>query len=141
MGSFAASLKDYARKTGESLDDITREVVLEIGTRLVMRSPVGDGNLWVDPPPAGYVGGRFRANWQYGFNAIPSGALPDIDPSGQASIARMRPTVTAGVHYIANNLPYAQRLEDGWSRQAPAGMVGLTVIEFKGIVTDASAGK
>ena len=33
--------------------------------------------------------------------------------------------------FITNSLPYAYRLEyDGWSRQAPAGMVRVTVVEF-----------
>jgi len=35
--------------------------------------------------------------------------------------------------YLANNLPYAQRLEDGWSQQAPEGMVKLTVQRFQQI--------
>jgi hypothetical protein len=42
------------------------------------------------------------------------------------------------VHYITNNLPYAWRLEHGHSKQAPAGMVGLTVVEFAGIVDKAA---
>jgi hypothetical protein len=38
------------------------------------------------------------------------------------------------VHYIANNLPYAQALEDGHSTQSPPNaMVGLTVLKFQAI--------
>ena len=33
--------------------------------------------------------------------------------------------------YIQNNLPYANRLENGWSNQAPAGMVALTIAEVE----------
>lgn len=36
--------------------------------------------------------------------------------------------------FITNNLPYAKRIEDGYSAQAPAGMVKVTVNEFKSIV-------
>jgi hypothetical protein len=44
------------------------------------------------------------------------------------------------VHFLTNNLPYALRLEYGWSKnQAPAGMVGLAVAEFQSIVRDAAA--
>jgi hypothetical protein len=61
-----------------------------------------------------------------------------IDPSGAASNERIAETVpqkAAGmVHYIVNTTPYMQRLEDGWSKQAPNGMVALTVVAFGGIV-------
>ena len=36
--------------------------------------------------------------------------------------------------YITNNLPYAKRIEDGYSQQAPAGMVKVTIAEFDSIV-------
>jgi hypothetical protein len=32
--------------------------------------------------------------------------------------------------YIQNNLPYAERLENGWSKQAPHGMVKITLYEL-----------
>jgi len=35
---------------------------------------------------------------------------------------------------MENHVPYIQRLEDGYSTQAPAGMVKITVAEFEGIV-------
>ena len=37
-----------------------------------------------------------------------------------------------------NNAPYAQRIENGWSRQAPQGLVGLTVVMFQQIVREAA---
>lgn len=35
------------------------------------------------------------------------------------------------VIYLQNNLPYGPKLEDGYSSQAPGGMVGLTVAELQ----------
>lgn len=140
--SFTADLSRAVESRKDRMGTIVRKVVIDIGARVVMRSPVGDPSIWVSPPPAGYAGGRFRANWQYGFNAAPVGDLPDIDPSGEASNKRIRIGVTAapvaGMHYIANNLPYATRLERGHSSQAPSGMVGLTLIEYRGIVGEAA---
>jgi len=40
------------------------------------------------------------------------------------------------VIYLTNNLPYAQRLEEGYSQQAPAGMVALTIQEFQAIANE-----
>jgi hypothetical protein len=117
-----------------------RKVIIDVGASLVAKSPVGDGSLWKHPPPKGYVGGRFRANWQHGFNVMPSGTKSDIDPSGQVSIEAIQSRLGSvekgafGVHYIVNNLPYARVLEHGHSTQAPSGMVGLTVTEFESIV-------
>lgn len=133
--SFALDLKAFAEKFEANAELVTRKVILDVGKRLVEKSPVGDGDLWASPPPEGYVGGRFRANWQYAFNVVPTEALPDIDPTGQVSINRVAAASgEAGTHYLVNNLPYASRLEEGWSTQAPQGIVALTVIEFQGVV-------
>lgn len=136
MTSFVSDVSNFAKKATGKVDSVVRKVVLDIGTRIVERSPVGDADYWKSPPPPGYVGGRFRANWQYRFGTIPSGEVDKVDPSGKTSIVDIQKVFTspsAGIHYIANNLPYAKRLEQGWSRQAPSGMVALTMVEFQGI--------
>jgi hypothetical protein len=140
---FSLDISKFAAKAKGNMDKAVRKIVLDIGTRIVMRSPVGDDTYWKHPAPKGYIGGRFRANWQYGYSVAPQGALPDIDPTGAASIGRISDGIgsspAAGVHFLSNNLPYAQRLESGWStRQAPAGMVGVTVVEFQSIVANAA---
>lgn len=145
MASFVADLSAFASKAKSNMDKVVRKVVLDVGTSVVEKSPVGDGKFWKSPPPPGYVGGRFRGNWQYTFNAIPKGQLNIIDPSGSISIGRISKglggqTNVAGIHYVSNNLPYAQRLEEGWSyRQAPQGMVMLTVVEFQSLFKRAAA--
>jgi len=137
--SFAADVSKWCKKEApEKTGAIIRKIVIEVGNRIVYRSPVGDASYWQEPAPPGYVGGRFRANWQYGFGFVPQGSSEAVDPSGAATInAIIRGTLTSptnGVHWIANNLPYAEVLEMGRSRQAPQGMVGLTELEFPQIV-------
>lgn len=140
--SFTLDLSKFAAKAGANMDAVVRRTVLDIGERLVEKSPVGDATYWKNPPPKGYVGGRFRGNWQYGFDAIPAGDLPDIDRFGAMTNARLSASIAgapgAGVHYLVNNLPYARRIEDGWSTQAPSGVLGTTVLEFEGIVSRAA---
>jgi hypothetical protein len=138
---FVVDLAALVKKAKGNMDLVVRKIVLDTGTRIVMRSPVGDGSLWRSPPPKGYTGGRFRANWQYGEGAIPQGTSTAIDPSGAVSLARIagvRPEAAGKVHYLTNNLPYAMRLETGWSRQAPGGMVALAVREFQSVVAAAA---
>lgn len=142
--SFGEQLRRFAEKTDARVNLVVKKIVLDIGTRLVLRSPVGDPVYWKSPAPEGYVGGRFRANWQYALDSIDTKTTETIDKTGGQTISRISgeiPDEAVGhVHYITNTLPYAQRLEEGHSwRQAPAGMVLLTTIEFYPIVQQAVA--
>ncbi|MGF6127260.1 hypothetical protein QF019_002469 [Pseudomonas frederiksbergensis] len=89
----------------------------------------------------GYVGGRFRGNWQFSIDNPADGVLNQIDPSGNVSIAVLRTQVqslTIGqTAYLVNNLPYAVPLEYGHSKQAPGGMVRITLARFQQIVDEA----
>lgn len=139
---FAADITAFVKKAGGNMHAVVRKIVLDVGTSVVLLSPVGNPSKWRHPAPKGYVGGRFRANWQYGLDHKPEGVSGAIDKSGQVSISRLRtgvPAAAAGhVHFITNNLPYAMPLERGWSAQAPAGMVAITVRRFQDFVRKAA---
>ena len=123
MGWTGVSPQEWATKTERKLDLAVRKISLELFSRVILRSPVDTG--------------RFRANWQVAIGSMPNGTLSLEDKSGTATVsnatARSAGVKAGDVIYLANNLPYAQRLEDGYSVQAPAGMVGLTVQEFQSI--------
>lgn len=139
------SFADDLRRIADSIDArahlVVRKIIIDVGTALVMKSPVGDPTYWITPPPPGYVGGRFRANWQFGFGQYDSKTTEGIDKSGTMTIGRITSETphkpAGGVFFITNSLPYGPRLETGWSRQAPHGMVRLTVVEFQPIVAAA----
>jgi len=142
--NFGDQLRRFADKTDARVNLVVKKIVFDISTRLVLRSPVGDPEYWQSPAPPGYVGGRFRANWQYGLDSIDKTTTLTIDKEGGATIGRLQgqmPQEALGhVHYITNSLPYAIPLENGHSyRQAPLGMVLLTTIEFYPIVQQAVA--
>jgi hypothetical protein len=142
MTTFAVQLQDFAAKTGKRADDLVGLITVKIAQQLDMRSPVGDATYWKHKPPKGYVGGFFRGSWMLGVGDIPSG-VGAIDPTGQATVGRIVaaiPEQAAGkVFYIANTAPYGERIEDGWSRQAPQGLLALTAMEFQSIVDRAAA--
>ena len=143
MSSFENQLKAFAKKTDARLNVVVKKIVLDISVKLVLRSPVGDAKYWKSKPPPGYVGGRFRGNWQYGLNAANVTTSMNIDKNGKDTIlavnSQIPETAIGVVHYLTNSLPYAKRLEEGYSRQAPKGMVLLTAIEFEPIVKEAAA--
>jgi hypothetical protein len=135
-GNFELDLSNFARHVGQRVDEVTKEVVFELSAKLNEYSPVGDASYWSHPPPRGYVGGHFRANWQYGFNNKPSRELPGHSDQLPSKIGAQFPALTAGVHYLINNTPYGPRLEAGWSRQAagPHAVVGRAVLDFQNII-------
>jgi hypothetical protein len=141
QGRFAADVKEWCKKAGDNADQVMRAAVIGLLNNLIVRSPVGNPDLWQNPPPPGYVGGRFRANWQVTIAAAATGTIPAIDPSGQLPLIAATVTLSGAQCgppiYIVNNLPYAIPLEYGWSTQAPQGMVRLAQIEFQKIVDDA----
>lgn len=90
---------------------------------------------------AGYVGGRFRGNWQVGVNVRPQGELERIDASGSATIADGSSAISGAragdMIWLSNNLPYALRLEFGHSKQAPGGMVRITAATWQAKIDEA----
>lgn len=145
FNGFADQLRAFKTKAlDERAEPITRKIIFDVSTALVLKSPVGDPKYWKRKPPPGYVGGRFRANWQYGYNRIDRTVTENKDKAGGATINRISGSipekVLGSVHYLTNSLPYANRLEEGWSwRQAPNGMVMVTILEFDPIVARAVA--
>ncbi|MEC8039577.1 MAG: hypothetical protein VX083_15740 [Pseudomonadota bacterium] len=120
---FAEDINRWAQRTEEKLDLAVQKIALDLFERVIMATPVDSG--------------RARANWQVTIGTVPNGTLDLTDKTGQATISRATATAAglkAGdVIYLVNNLPYIQRLEDGYSGQAPAGMVGLAVQDFQEI--------
>ena len=125
MAGFANQMKAWERKTERKMDLAVRKIALEMFRRIILKSPVDTG--------------RFRGNWQLAIGSVPEGTLELDDKTGTATIAKGAATAlgfNAGeTIFFANNLPYARRLEEGYSQQAPAGMVALTVQQFQSIVS------
>lgn len=135
-GSFALQLRQFAEQTQNDLAEFQQAVTISIASGVIKMSPVGDPTTWKNPPPPGYTGGRFRGNWQFSTGAPATGELPAVDPGGERTLARIKSGVLSfqpgEVGYIVNNLPYGQRLEyEGWSAQAPAGMVRVTMARIQ----------
>ena len=143
MSSFADQIAAFAEKAKTRADEIVGRVVVTLAAELDQRSPVGDATYWKHKPPPGYVGGRFRGNWQLGVDAVPGGETGRIDPSGAETlsviIGAVPPQAAGHVYYLFNGVPYARALEEGHSRQAPQGLVGLTALGFNNAVEEAAA--
>lgn len=149
-GEFAVSVAKWTEKARANADQVLRAVCIGLLNNVVVRSPVGNPDLWKGDkhgfvrPPKGYVGGRFRANWICSVDEPSAEVREAVDSSGQISILAGQ-VVIDGVKcgppvYIVNNLPYAISLEYGHSTQAPLGMARLAAAEFQQIVDSAVRG-
>ena len=129
---------DYANNQMEKL---LRAAVLETDSLLKQASPVDTG--------------RFRASWQVGENAAGSydagpqqeatGAYKDqTEPPGKPTPPALRKMNyqqerIGNVYSVHNNLPYAEPLANGSSKQANAGWVQGIAKDVQGRVIAAAA--
>lgn len=114
-----ADIGDYAEQQFEKL---LRVAVLETDSRLKQASPVDTG--------------RFRVSWQVGENAAPGGEKPAGTYTGTPQIERIgyQQEKLGNIYSVHNNLPYAERLAQGWSNQAPSGWVQGVAKDIQGFV-------
>ena len=124
-----SDIERVRKKLNTNGDKLMRGVVLEALKRIKNRTPVDTG--------------RARNNWNVSEGSPDYGTTTATGDTalarGAAVIANLKFGDTA---YITNGLPYIPTLEyggygpgpktvGGFSRQAPAGMVGITVAELK----------
>jgi len=103
---------DYA---SQQMEKLLRASVLETDSLLKQASPVDTG--------------RFRASWQVGENAAPGGIAAPGSYGSAPPLARIgySQETIGNIYSVHNNLPYAEPLANGSSKQtsgAPGGRAG-----------------
>lgn len=131
----ANDLKDFSRRMmlrgrrlEENTSQLVRQVALVADQAIVLGTPVDTG--------------RARSNWIVAINSASETIIEPYFPGeggstgarnaqaaidqGEAVISRYQGGEGVEIH-ITNNLPYIQRLNDGYSAQAPANYVETAV--------------
>ena len=106
----------------KGLKETACSTMLSIHRNLVMRTPVDTGRAranWL--PSAGSPDTGFK-----GEDYPPSLSLQDAERYFTAEQYKDKPLP---VLYITNNLPYIQRLNEGWSDQAPLYYVEMAIMD------------
>jgi len=134
--TFALDLRRFAAKYEKQAELVVSKICTDLSRNIIMKTPVDTG--------------RLRGNWQASANQVITTSVQTIDRSGAATIGAVIPQAiraVGGVFYLQNNLPYAAVAEfglwgkppgsangpkttDGYSTQAPAGMVRLSINEI-----------
>lgn len=145
MARAFSELVKYAQRQNLRVDDIAAKALLDVTSRVILKTPVDTG--------------RARANWQPSLAAPASGKVNTQDKSGGSSLRSSAVLLNgraAGYEYfLVNNLPYASVLEyglygtgeyatvkttrDGYSVQAPEGMLRVSIREWNDAVLKALA--
>ena len=120
---FNLQLNKEIADTDENIEDAISLIAMDSLRGIIFKAPVKTG--------------RFRGNWIVSKNAFNRAKSEITDKSGGPTINKGSQVIQSFDYkkdqsiIIQNNLPYANRLENGWSKQAPKGMVALTLSEMQ----------
>lgn len=121
MTNFKADFTKIIEKAKGRVDLVVRKSMIRVFESVILKTPV--------------LTGRARGNWIATTGTMSNATLETFDKSGNSTISAAKSVVdgsqVGGITYLVNNLPYASRLEYGYSQQAPSGMVRLSVAEFE----------
>ncbi len=144
---FIADINKFVKKASINLDEARKQIIIELFERVIKRTP--------------HVTGKLRGNWLTAIGSIPSAKTETLDPTGNMAIKSMKSKVNSLQKgsdlavFMVNNQPYAYVIEhglypspvktkgsyvvksaNGYSKQAPAGMVRISLLELNQIVKE-----
>jgi hypothetical protein len=119
--SWESDWKKIESKIDRTLDQGIRATLLEVSTAIIKGTPADTG--------------RARGNWQASIGRGATGEVSVVNKrAGEAKAilnVNQKASVAVGdLYYLTNNVPYIERLEYGWSKQAPGGMVRKNMQNF-----------
>ncbi len=128
MKSFELQIKEFENMTTEKSESLFKKVCFDLSSSIIMDTAV--------------LSGAARGNWQPDINSIQNDVLEIEDKSGNATVAKVATqtnNLKLGQYFtLTNNLPYILRLEYGWSKKSPQGMLGINVMRFQNFVNQAN---
>ena len=124
MAQWSVPIDKLAEKMHQKVETVARKVTLDLFSAVVKATPVDTG--------------RARANWSFSYGA-PNYTITDSTNTARGTAQAMKAATmdVGGIAWLSNGLPYMERLEFGWSKQAPAGMVRISVENFTRFVQKA----
>lgn len=114
-----------AQRTRRDTEEMVRKIAERLFENIVRRTPVDTG--WA------------RANWVPSINEIDARSPGERPPDGEtvpepnpgAIAAVVQQGKIGDVFWLTNAVPYIRALEYGHSKQAPAGMVRVSIAEVQ----------
>ena len=138
MATWTIPCREIADRINKRVENVVREIAFELFSNIVIRTPVDTG--------------RLRANWNVSFGSPDHTVSDSTEPPDLRSIIYSMPA--GGIVWMSNSLPYAATVEygmypnppkkgtgktiNGYSTQAPSGMVRVSVRELETAVRRAA---
>ena len=127
MKSIYSQLDEIAKRANGDMEEVAAASMLRLGNRIVQGSPVDTG--------------RFKNNWMSAYGSLDPSTPRADNPSGAGSVTDLSVKVNdvqigGADFFFTNSLPYAYRLETGWSDQASQGVVAVNALSWEKIVTE-----
>lgn len=117
LAELAHAMAESGRGVELNANQMKIGVAMQINALVVLQTPVDSG--------------RARSNWQVGIDASPSDELDTADTDGGSTVGKndsaMREAQPGQAIYLTNNVAYIERLNAGWSAQAPSGYIEVCV--------------
>ncbi len=135
MAKWTVDIKSIVKNANADINTFKTNLAFALYSSVVKKTPVDTG--------------RARANWNISTGKIDASTSSKTLKSGLKYKAGDIKSSSDETIYISNNLPYIQKLEfggypkdsksgktiNGYSKQAPNGMVGVTMANIKNIVS------
>jgi len=128
-------VNETMRALEKSVRAVSQELAKRVGGSLVLSTPYGRPDLWINPPPKNYRPGLARGNWRAAIGRVPSDTeLPTRDVGGARTIANIEAVVTfwdgKQPLNISNAANHIVPLDNGTaSRQVSRGFVARAVAD------------
>jgi hypothetical protein len=155
---FITDIAKFKIKSENTIDDTRKFLAFELFSRVVDRTPVG---FLYEP-----TSGNTKFNWTCTINTLPTSILKGVDKKGNVTKARMEKVLdrvkSDDIIFFSNSVSHIFQIEDGlypkspsvgswnkqtksyeirssggFSKQAPAGMVKLTLLAFSSVSKNA----
>ena len=121
--SFASDIKKATEKYKKGYNDVVNISLLKLSRSVVFMTPVDEG--------------RAQGNWFASSNGFDSTRISEDTGPNMSQISSIADGIAGNTFYLINNLPYIGKLEfEGHSRQAPAGMVRVSIENFQQMLDD-----
>ena len=118
--SFSQKISQFAVHAIDATEDERKGISEELFSSAIMDTPVDEG--------------RLRGSWMATNNKPATGTTDKTDKEGSQTVNKAVAVVQSSGSdedlYLTNNLPYAARIEYGYSDKAPEGMVRKNIVRI-----------
>lgn len=131
-------IKAIVRGLERLAERVIIKITLDVTANLIETTPVDTGWARANWVPA--IGSKFEADLSKVKATVAGATAAAATQQGAIAAVAVGYKLAMGRVFISNNVPYINRLNDGWSNQAPKAFVQRAIVkaitrDIKGLAT------